>query len=779
MSWITVIWSMVAPGCLVLALSHRFVWWRRASRAKGILALSALLFLGCMPSRVWGQASPTPAAARRVLVIYSDERLLPANVAADASIRATFAAGMSDPVEFHSEFLDFARFPGEEQATRQRDFLRSKYRERLPELIIAGGGPALKFLTQFRASLFSDVPIVYCSVGDKELPAKLPDTKIVGIPVRGFFADTLELALRLQPGTRRVAVVVGSGPRDRDFRKTFEKEESAFAPRVEINWLTDLSLDQLRAALSHLPERTVVLYLAMFQDAAGRTFTPRQALDLFALTSRAPIYGAYDTYLGHGIVGGSMVTFEEIGRKAARVGIRILKGDDPQVAVRAESHETVPIFDWRELQRWKIDEKRLPPGSLIRFREPTFWERHRQLILAAAALIVLEAVLIAILLVQLRRRRRAEESLVENQQDMKLAAKAAKLALWHWDIARDVLWVTSEGRHLYGLPAGTEISMERFRDTLHPEDRGRVQQAIRQAVDGTGEFSTDYRVVLPDAVVRWISAQGRVEFNGNGKPHSIRGVSLDITRLKQSELEVQLQREELAHLSRVATLGELSGALAHELNQPLTAILSNAQAALHFLAHPELDRAELTEILGDIVAADQRANQVIRRLRLLFQKGQIQIEPLDVNEVVQDVLEIIQRDLLNRSITVELELASGLPLVRGDRVQLQQVLLNLMTNAIDAMDEPGSDRRLCLRTACVDGEGVRVTIRDSGHGIPEEVLELVFEPFFTTKKQGLGLGLAVCRTILAAHGSELVAENHPDGGASFHFTLPDAIPVPT
>ncbi len=181
-----------------------------------------------------------------------------------------------------------------------------------------------------------------------------------------------------------------------------------------------------------------------------------------------------------------------------------------------------------------------------------------------------------------------------------------------------------------------------------------------------------------------------------------------------------------------------------------------------------------------MAAADERAGEVIKRLRLLFRKGKAQIEPLDANEVVRDVLKIMHGDLLNRSVTVEQELAPDLPVVSGDRVQLQQVVLNLVTNAIDAMGSPDeSNRRLCLRTVRIDDVGVRVTVRDFGHGIPEEVLELVFEPFFTTKKEGLGLGLAVCRTILAAHGSELTAENHPDGGASFHFTLPTAMQVGT
>ena len=248
----------------------------------------------------------------------------------------------------------------------------------------------------------------------------------------------------------------------------------------------------------------------------------------------------------------------------------------------------------------------------------------------------------------------------------------------------------------------------------------------------------------------------------------MRGISIDITARKQ---EVQDKRAELTHLSRVTMLGELSGSLAHELNQPLTAILSNAQAALRFLARPQIDRAELEETLRDIVDADKDAGEVIRSLRGLLKKGEVQRQSLDVNEVVQEMLKLVRSDLLNQRVAVETDLPPVLPPVLGDRVQLQQVLLNLVMNASDAM--AGSDsRRLHVSTERIARDGVRVSVRDHGRGIPTDALERIFEPFFTTKPHGLGLGLAVCRSILLAHGGELSAENHPGGGAVFQFTLP-------
>ena len=375
-------------------------------------------------------AGQAPAPGQRVLVLYSDERLLPANIIMDEAIRAAFAAGTKNPVELYSEFLDVARFPGEEQQQRQVDFFRDKYRPRPPDLVIAVSGGALVFLAEHRVELFAGVPIIYCSVTGDPHPDRLSDARIAEVTVPDVVVSTLEMMLRLHPDTRQVAVVSGSGPRDRQFADVYRKEMTPFGNRVAFTWLTNLSMEELRGELSRLADHTVVLFLTMFQDAAGKTFTSRQALDAFAPASRVPIYGYYDTYVGHGIVGGWMVTFEEIGRKAAQLGVRILAGEDPQAAARSESYRAVPIFDWRQLRQWNISEQGLPPGSIVRFKEATYWEQHYRIIITALSLCLLEALLIVALLVQLRRRRLAEAALRESERRLTLAASAAHLGIW-------------------------------------------------------------------------------------------------------------------------------------------------------------------------------------------------------------------------------------------------------------------------------------------------------------------------------------------------------------
>lgn len=242
---------------------------------------------------------------------------------------------------------------------------------------------------------------------------------------------------------------------------------------------------------------------------------------------------------------------------------------------------------------------------------------------------------------------------------------------------------------------------------------------------------------------------------------------------RQAELEAQRLRQDLAHVGRVSAMGELTASLAHELNQPLTAILNNAQAAQRFLAADVVNLEELREIVSDIVADDKRAADLIRQTRRLLDKGDLEHAALDLNETVGEVARIVTSDAVMRNVSMRLELAAELPAVHGDRLQLQQVVLNLVLNALDSMQEPGPGDRTLVITTARDGPVVRVSVRDSGVGIDGQNVDRMFEPLYTTKARGLGMGLAIANTIVGAHGGELGASNNEGGGATFHFTLPD------
>ena len=359
----------------------------------------------------------------------------------------------------------------------------------------------------------------------------------------------------------------------------------------------------------------------------------------------------------------------------------------------------------------------------------------------------------------------------ESERRMELAASAARLGLWTWDIVRDEIWATDKARELYGFKHSDHLDFQRFLQSVHPDDREPVSQAVAKATKDGGDFESEYRVVLSGSGERWLAARGRVEFNDNKQPLRMRGISIDITERRRAEQEVAQHRAELAHLTRVHTLGELSGSLAHELNQPLGIILTNAQAARNLLERDPPDIAEVRDILADIVAADRRAGEVIQRLRALLKRGEVSLQPVSLNEIIDEVLKLANSDLIGRGVVVVRELAEFLPHINGDRVQLQQLLLNLVVNAADAMatNAPGT-RRLHLKTEFYS-DVVRVSVRDEGVGLPADP-ERLFEAFFSTKPHGLGMGLAICRSIAKAHGGSLWAEPHRAGGAIFNLELP-------
>lgn len=361
--------------------------------------------------------------------------------------------------------------------------------------------------------------------------------------------------------------------------------------------------------------------------------------------------------------------------------------------------------------------------------------------------------------------------LQKSSESTSLAAAAAGLALWRWEIGTGRIWVSPSGRQLYGIPETGGVDRERFFETLHPDDREPTRQAAMQAFAGDGMFSAEYRVALPGCPIRWIGARGEVEFAQGGQPVCIRGVSMDISERKNAEAESARHRTELAHLSRVSTLSELSGSLAHELNQPLAIILSNAQAAQRMLDQTSPDMEEVGEILTDIIREDRRAGEVIKRLRVLMKRGETETIPLSLNEVVAEVIQLTNADLIGRGVTVIRNLSDGLPSVLGDRVQLQQVILNLILNGADAMAGNASGSRYLHISTARSDRHLRFSVRDSGHGLTVDA-EKLFAPFYTTKPHGLGMGLAICRSIAIAHHGSLTASSPVEGGAVFVLELP-------
>jgi PAS domain S-box-containing protein len=703
----------------------------------------------------------------RVLFLRGTALFSSSDMIYDLAMRDAITSGTDRVVEFHGEPLDAVRFTGTEFEQELMEFLRKKYRNMKFDLIVAAGPGALDFAARNRNALWPETPVVFYSVLAESLEGKRLPPDFTGLTLGLDPAGTIDLAMLLQPGARRIVVVAGKGAYDNNWIRRVKPLVERHRGRLDAEYLIDEPLPEILDRVSKLPADTIVLYLSMIRDAQNRIRVLPEVAKELAQASSAPVYGFFETYFGMGIIGGSIASFREEGVQAGRLALRILNGE------KAESLPVQPApparcnIDWRQLKRWRIAETRVPAGCSVQYREPSFWEAYRRYIVATVLVVLVQATLILGLLVNRARRKGAERELRESEERYREVVDSQAELVCRYLPDTTLTFVNEAYCRFFGRRR-EELIGRQFLELIPEGDRAAALEHVASIGKEPRPVAYQQKVLMPDGSICWQEWVGHTIRLPRGVVE-LQGIGRDVTDRKRAEEANQ----RLTHLSRVAMLGELSGSLAHELNQPLSAILANAQAAQRFLAHNPANFDEIGDILQDIVRDDKRAGEVIRRLRVLFRKEEMQHQPVDVNEVVQEVMQLMRSELMNRQVSVVTRLAPELPLVKGDRVHLQQVLVNLVMNGCEAMTAD-SERgpRLSLQTRVVDANGVEVTLIDEGTGISPDQVERIFEPFVTTKAQGLGLGLSVCRTIIQAHGGRLWASNNADRGATFRFTLP-------
>jgi PAS domain S-box-containing protein len=370
-------------------------------------------------------------------------------------------------------------------------------------------------------------------------------------------------------------------------------------------------------------------------------------------------------------------------------------------------------------------------------------------------------------------RQRQQEILREREARISLAAESADLAFWILYPEQNAAWMSEKGRLIYGFDSNLPLTCNLILSRVHPDERADVKAAYDRSCALSGTFESEHRLLLPYGKTRWVIMRGRCLKDEEGNLLETIGVTLDVSAQKQADLQLQHQREEMAHRNRVSLMGEMTASFAHELNQPLTAIANNASAARRFLERGNIDPALLQQLLQDMVSDSQRAGEVIRGIRSLVRKEATVHTLLDLNAVITDTVRLVSSDVLTRESVVITELDPQLPQVSATLVQIQQVLLNLIMNALDAMESlPPAERRVIIRTRSDKGDVAEVSVRDFGTGLPKDRPDKVFDHFFSTKQKGMGMGLTIVRSIIEAHGGTIEAENPPDRGAHMIVRLP-------
>lgn len=603
-----------------------------------------------------GMDCAAAAPAKRVMILNPYGRDTAPLSAVLAAFRSSLPVEFGHRIDFHDIPLDLARLDSSDDGALV-DFLEQRLKSYPVDLVVPIASDGVNFANRHRARLFPATPLLLTGVEPRLVPPGMLGNNATLVTQSIDLPGVVEQVLRMKPGTKHLAVVLGATELERKWSGICRREFAAFSDRLNFIWLDALPLNEMLDRSSKLPPDSFIFHGIFFEDAEGIPCPDNEALKRLHEVANAPVFSLFTSELGLGSVGGELYRNGDVGKEAARVAARILDGESPDDIAPSVLQPETPVYDWRELRRWNIPVANLPPYRIIRFREPSFWERHRGLAVAFTSLALLQAGLIVGLLVNRRK--------------------------------------------------------------LHLE-----QKARRAAIEQTMEM-----------------------------------------------------RETLSHAGRVSLLGQLASSLAHELSQPLGAILRNAEAAEIMLKQPSPDIDELRAIIDDILRDDHRASGVIQKLRSLLSKGQLDMQALDMGDVISDVIDLLHSDITGRHVRISADIEPGLPEVLGDRVHLQQVLLNLLVNAMDALDAHDKpDREVWVGARLANPNIVEVKVCDNGPGIPAEHIGRLFEAFYTTKATGMGMGLLVSQTIVEAHKGKLTAENQPDGGACFRFTLQVAAP---
>jgi C4-dicarboxylate-specific signal transduction histidine kinase len=740
----------------------------RPARPNSILALAAALALLGSAGAIAQPPRPT-----RILLLYQQQAEAPQMVEFTRRLRATIQNELSSPVEFYQESLDLDRFSTVESVSRLSRYFEDKYRGFAIDAVVPIGGRALEFVSDHLSGVLAGAPVVFALAAVPQTnPSGLPPNVTGRIAIASRFEPTLSMALALQPDAGQVVVVGGASAADSQSVAAVNTAIADISDTIHVSFLQGLALDSLLVRLRSLPKRSIVILANFRRDGLGQVFDPVDIVGSISRASAAPMYTQLRSYIGEGVVGGFVTRFDDEGVRTARLVVRVLHRMPGEPMPPVEIVDNSFVADWRQLRRFGLSEARLPFGADVLFREPTAWERYRTAALATLGLIAAESLLIGLLLLERRRRKLSQEL-----NRAVLASLSAQIAILDRDgtiIRVNEAWrdgarfgeVETHGAAFVGWNYLEECRRAEARGS---EEAGKVRRGVEAVLERREwPFRHEYRWSGPDEHAYEIFVD-RLQVSEGGAIVT----HLDITDRRVAERRAEETRRQVAHMGRLALVGELSATMSHELRQPLAAIRANAEAGARLLTLSPPDLREVREIFQSIVGDDKRAADVIEGVRKLLRKDEAFATTVDLNQVCQESVRLLQHEAELRQTRLELSLSAAHPTVAGDPVQLQQVLLNLMLNGLEAASTSTAERAVVIHTE-TNADGVEVTVHDSGPGLSASVHPRLFDPFFSTKTGGLGLGLVIVRSIVERHNGRVRAENHSLGGALFRVRLPAA-----
>jgi len=695
---------------------------------------------------VSGFAADGPAAEpqRAVLALYGSRPDLPSNVIVDEIIRSTLERELGPRLDFYAEFLDTARWPEGEAQVAVHEFIRRKYAQRKLSVIIAVARPAINFMRIYGDELFPGVPIV--AYGDSDVLRNWePGRPITGSLAKIELSATVELILRLQPGTREILVISGASDSDRWRQSDARRQLDRLEKRVKLTYMDAGSVQDFVRTVAQVPDGTVIFFLTMYQDSAGNKLLSHEVLARIAKEARVPVYNQTATHVGLGIVGGVVFDPEILGRETAQLTLRLLRGERVQDLPIQESKSIFPMVDWRQLRRWKLDEKRLPAGTVVRFRDPSAWESYKGYMIGGVVLILAETLLIFGLVWQKARAKRAETQLRESEERFRLVANTAPVMIWTAGTDRNCSYVNKTWLDFTGRPLEAELG-DGWVEGVHPDDSNRCLQTYTEAFNRRESFEMHYRVRRRDGEYRWVLGYGVPRFNSDGTFAGYIGSCVDITERKHAEESLATIGRRLieAHEAERTWIGR---ELHDDINQRLALLaIELDRSSQHALTNELTElvrhaRARITEIAEDVQGLSHRLHSSKLDYLGLATAAKSLCRELSEKTKVEIVFE-----------------HAGIPHTLSKEVSLClfRVLQEGLQNAV---------KHSGVRSFTVDLQGteesIELTVADFGNGFAEQ-----------EACTGHGLGLISMRERLQLVHGELSVKSQPGAGTTIRARVP-------
>jgi len=696
---------------------------------------------------VSGFAADAPAAEpqKAVLALYGSRPDLASNAIVDEIIRSTLERELGSRLDFYAEFLDTSRWPEGETEIAVHDFLRRRYAGKKLSVIIAVARPAINFMRIYGDELFPGVPVV--AYGDSDaLRDWEPGRPITGALAKVDLSRTVELILRLQPGTREILVISGTSDSDRWRQSEARLQLNRLEKRVKLTYMDTGSAQDFVRTVARVPDGTVILFLSMYQDSAGNKFIGDEALARIAKEARVPVYNQTATHVGLGVVGGVVIDPAILGRETAQIALRVLRGERLQDLPVQESKSTVPMVDWRQLRRWKLDDKRLPAGTVVRFHEASAWESYKWYMIGGVVLILAETLLIFGLALQRARAKRAETQLRESEGRFRLVANTAPVMIWTAGTDRKYTYVNRTWLDFTDRPLEAELG-DGWVEGVHPDDSNRCLQTYTEAFNRRESFELQYRLRRKDGEYRWVLDDGVPRLNPDGTFAGYIGSCIDITERKLAEESLATIGRRLieAHEAERTWIGR---ELHDDINQRLALLAIDLDRWNQNASTSD----EVTELVRDAQARIKEIAQDVQGL-----SHRLHSSKLDYLGLAAAAKSFCRE--LSENTKAEIVFGhAGIPHTLSKEVSLClfRVLQEGLQNAV---------KHSGVRSFTVDLQGteesIELTVADFGNGFEEQ------EAY---TRHGLGL-ISMRERLQLVHG-ELLVKSQPGVGTTIRARVP-------